>query len=89
MRSLIIIGAGFALWLLLLGISKWQQLPFRQMTVMFCGIWFAVALFNMWLGVSIAGYAVREEFPIFLLIFLPPSIFAGAVYWQFGRRNGQ
>ena len=32
-------------------------------------IWLVVALTNMWLGVSRAGYSVAEELPILFVIF--------------------
>jgi hypothetical protein len=37
----------------------------------------------MWIGVSQAGYSVREELPIFLLIFLVPATAAVLVNWKF------
>jgi hypothetical protein len=37
----------------------------------------------MWMGVSKAGYSFGEELPIFLLIFLLPSLVALAVKWKF------
>jgi hypothetical protein len=41
------------------------------------------AALNMWMGVSKAGYSFGEELPIFLLIFLLPSLVALAVKWKF------
>ena len=38
---------------------------------------------NMWIGVSQAGYACREELPVFLLIFSLPSAVAIFVKWKF------
>jgi hypothetical protein len=37
----------------------------------------------MWLGVAQAGYSVKEEIPIFLLIFLLPVAVALFVQWKF------
>ena len=88
MRSLSFIVAGILLWLLMLAVAKWQQIPCKQITVMFAGIWFAVALLNMWLGVSGAGYSVAEEFPIFLLIFLVPAGLAGLFCWRLAAKSG-
>jgi hypothetical protein len=45
-------------------------------------LWFAVAAFNMWVGVAKAGYSFTEELPIFLLIFGVPAIVAGIVRWK-------
>jgi hypothetical protein len=45
-------------------------------------VWFAVAAFNMWVGVAKAGYSFTEELPIFLLIFGVPAVVAGIVRWK-------
>ncbi len=44
----------------------------------FVPAWLVVALVNMWIGVSHAGYTLREELPIMLLVFAVPAV-AGAV----------
>jgi len=49
----------------------------------FIPVWLAVALTNMWIGVTRAGYSVGEELPIMLLIFALPAAFAGFVWWKF------
>lgn len=36
--------------------------------------WLGLTGFNMWVGVTHAGYSVRDELPIFLLLFAVPSI---------------
>jgi len=46
-------------------------------------VWLAVALINMWLGVSRAGYSVAEELPIFLVIFAIPAAAAAFIWWRF------
>ena len=51
----------------------------------FVPAWAAVALVNMWVGVSHAGYTVRQEAPILVLVFLLPAIVAGIVTWQLSR----
>jgi hypothetical protein len=47
----------------------------------FVAIWFAATVFNLWVGVSHAGYAVREELPILLLLFGVPAAVALLVRW--------
>jgi hypothetical protein len=37
----------------------------------------------MYIGVAQAGYSVREELPIFLLIFAIPATVAAFVWWKF------
>ncbi len=51
----------------------------------FVPAWAAVALANMWVGISHAGYSVRQEAPILVLVFLVPAIVAGLVAWQLSR----
>jgi hypothetical protein len=74
---LIIIVAGFAL----LGVSWFTGRWFA----IFLAIWFAVAAINMWIGVTHAGYTVREELPIFLVIFLLPACVAAFLWWRLPR----
>ena len=38
------------------------------------GTWLAATALNLWIGVSKAGYTLREEFPIFLLLFGVPVL---------------
>lgn len=38
-------------------------------TKAFVPFWLLMAGINMWVGVSYAGYSVRQEFPILLLVF--------------------
>ena len=51
----------------------------------FVPAWLLVAAVNMWVGVSYAGYTVREEAPILLLVFAVPAAIAAVVAWQLGR----
>jgi hypothetical protein len=52
-----------------------SQLP--TALIAFIATWLLVAVANMWVGVSKAGYAVREELPILLLVFAVPALLAG------------
>jgi hypothetical protein len=54
----------------------------RQAALYFLLAWLAGAAINMWLGVSKAGYSVREEAPIFLLVFAVPSALALLAWWK-------
>lgn len=51
----------------------------------FIATWLLVSLANMWIGVSRAGYALREELPILLLVFALPALLAGLLLWRLGR----
>ena len=50
----------------------------------FIPIWLAVAVWNLWAGVSTAGYSVAEELPILLAIFGIPAAVAAFLWWKFG-----
>ncbi len=84
MRTALIIVGGYALWALSLGTARltgdssgWGA------TLVFLVVWFGVAAVNMWFGVAKAGYSFSEELPVFLLIFLVPSLVAVIVKWKF------
>ena len=51
----------------------------------FVPVWLVVTLVNMWVGMTHAGYSVREELPILLVLFLLPALVAGGVVWQLSR----
>jgi uncharacterized membrane protein len=52
-------------------------------TTLFVGVWLVIAAFNMWVGVSKAGYSATEELPILLLIFGVPAVVAAILKWKF------
>jgi hypothetical protein len=86
MRTAIIILAGFVVWGMCLGVAKIaanaSSSSMSFATVIFVALWFAAAGVNLWMGVAKAGYSFREELPIFLLIFLAPTIVAVLVNWK-------
>ena len=49
----------------------------------FVAIWLVATAFNLWVGVSHAGYSVHEELPIMLLLFAIPAAAALIVQWKF------
>ncbi len=51
----------------------------------FMPAWLLIAAVNMWVGVAHAGYSVREEFPILLLVFAVPAVVAGLVAWRLSQ----
>ncbi|CAN5654235.1 hypothetical protein BH09PSE5_BH09PSE5_18330 [soil metagenome] len=51
----------------------------------FVPVWLVVAAVNMWVGVTHAGYSVKDESPILLVNFLVPAIVAGIAAWQLSR----
>jgi hypothetical protein len=87
LRTALIIVGGFVLWGVCLGIARVaassSSSAIGAATSIFVVLWFGAAALNMWMGVAKAGYSFREELPIFLLIFLVPSLVAVVVKWRF------
>jgi hypothetical protein len=86
MRTAIIIIGGFASLGLFALVGWWLGGGPQSTTTaakLFIPAWLAVALINMWLGVSRAGYSVAEELPIFLVIFAIPVAAAAFIWWRF------
>ncbi|WP_163478758.1 hypothetical protein, partial [Klebsiella pneumoniae] len=51
----------------------------------FLPVWLAMSLTNMWVGVARAGYSLREELPIVLVVFALPAIIAGIAVWRLAK----
>jgi hypothetical protein len=54
--------------------------------IAFLPLWLVAAALNMWAGVAKAGYSVREELPIFLVIFAVPATVALVILWRLNAR---
>jgi len=48
----------------------------------FLVLWFVGTLVNMWVGVSRAGYSVRDEAPVALVVFAVPALAALLIWWK-------
>ena len=86
MRTVLFLVAGF----LLLGASvllgklfstNYPSATFAA-TVIYVALWLLIAGFNMWVGVTKAGYSLTDELPIFLLIFAVPAAVAILLKWK-------
>ena len=53
----------------------------------FIPFWCLIAAVNMWVGVSHAGYSVREAFPILLLNAAIPVALAVFVAWRLSHAH--
>lgn len=87
MRTVIILAAGLMIFA---GVFLYSRLFVQHYphaatfaTWAFVGIWLVATAFNLWVGVSHAGYSVREELPILLLLFGVPAVVALLVSWKF------
>jgi hypothetical protein len=52
---------------------------------LFVPTWLAVAVTNMWVGVTKAGYSVRDELPILAIVFIVPALLAAGIVWRMAR----
>ena len=51
--------------------------------LLFVPLWAVAAGINMWMGVSKAGYTVKEEIPFFFVVFLIPAGVALLIWWSY------
>ena len=84
---LTILGGGLLLGVFLLFGHLWSAsgLSITLAGKVFVPVWLAVAVANLWVGVTYAGYSVREELPILGVVFVVPTIVAALVIWHFSR----
>jgi hypothetical protein len=85
MRTAVIIVGGLVL-LALFALAGWRfgggARGLASASIGFVVIWLIVAVANMWVGVTRAGYSIAEELPIFAAIFLVPAAVAAIVWWR-------
>jgi len=87
MHTLIVLAVGF----LLLGVTLLVARlfggpgsgPLAVAALWFLPLWLIGAGINLWIGVTGAGYSVKEELPIFLLVFLVPAVVALLLWWRY------
>jgi hypothetical protein len=53
----------------------------------FLPIWLAGASINLWIGVGKAGYSIRDEAPIFLIVLAVPVAVALILWWRLKSGN--
>jgi hypothetical protein len=88
MHVAMMIGAGVVLFGLFLLFGKlWggADPDFALAAKAFIPVWLALSLVNMWVGVTRAGYAVRDESPILIIVFAAPAALAVLAIWRLGR----
>ena len=85
MRTAVIILGGLVL-LGVFALAGWRfgggSRGLAVASIGFVAIWLGIAVANMWVGVTRAGYSVAEELPIFAAIFLVPAAVAAIVWWK-------
>jgi hypothetical protein len=85
MHTIMVLAGGFLLLSLcvLLGrLAGGSDEAMAKGAIAFLPLWLIGAAVNMWVGVAKAGYSVKEELPIFIVIFVVPAAVALVVLWR-------
>lgn len=82
MHTLKIILSGFLLLGVCLLAGRWPGAATNTAMKCFLVLWLIGTLANMWVGVSRAGYSVRDEAPVALVVFAVPAIVAILIWWK-------
>jgi hypothetical protein len=87
MHTLKVILGGFLLLGVFLLLGRWiggaAATAVATTIKCFLVLWLVATLVNMWVGVSKAGYSIKEEAPVALLVFAVPAIVAIVIWWKF------
>ena len=87
MHTLKVIFGGFLLLGVCLLLGRWisgaTAMVVATTIKYFIVLWLAATLVNMWVGVSKAGYSIKDEAPVALLVFAVPAIVAIVIWWRF------
>ena len=54
--------------------------------LIFLPLWLVGAGMNMWVGVAKAAYSVKDELPIFLVLFAVPAAVMLLAWWKLKAR---
>ncbi|RYF68375.1 MAG: hypothetical protein EOO29_35280 [Comamonadaceae bacterium] len=84
MHTLKIIAAGLGFLALFAlagyGIDEAEGVPWGCLA--FVPAWAIASVANLWVGVKKAGYSVREELPVLVVVFAVPAIVALVLWWK-------
>jgi len=87
MHTAVVLGGGFALLCFCLAtgyvLREFAPGATAAAALVFIPLWLAAAVANLWLGVARAGYPVRDEAPVFALVFGLPCVVALLAWWLF------
>jgi hypothetical protein len=86
MHTLKILIAGFVLLGLCVLVGRWlggaSNTAVSTAIKSFIVLWLIATLGNLWFGVSRAGYSLKDEAPVALLVFAVPATVAALVWWK-------
>ncbi len=79
MHTVKVVAAGLALLAVFVLVGYWLARGDgggARAALYFIGVWLLLAIANLVVGVLSAGYSVREELPIFVVVFVVPALVA-------------
>lgn len=88
MHMAMVIGSGFVLLGLFMLFGKLWGGTTPDLVLaakVFIPAWLIVSVTNLWVGVTKAGYSMRDELPILLVVFAVPAVAAAIVIWRLAR----
>jgi hypothetical protein len=87
MHTLKVIIGGFLLLGACLLVGRWTggTAAGAVATAMKCFLvlWLIATLGNMWFGVTRAGYSIKDEAPMALLVFAIPAVISILIWWRY------
>lgn len=89
MHTLLVVCGGFALlgvFLLIAKLAGGTAAALGKAAILFVPVWLLAAIANLWIGVSKAGFTVRQELPVLLVVFGIPAAVAAYIGWRFSVR---
>ena len=81
MHTVFVIASGLCLLGFALLTGNWTSAGVSTAALVFIPVWLALAVLNLWLGVSRAGYSVAEELPMLAIVFAVPAALAVLAWW--------
>jgi hypothetical protein len=85
MHTAMVMAGGFVLLGICVLVGKFaggSSTALEKAALVFLPLWLIGAGINMWVGVAKAGYTVKQELPIFVVIFAVPAAVALVIWWK-------
>jgi hypothetical protein len=90
MHTIIVIAIGFAVLavsVLIRRLMGGSSAAISSAALVFLPIWLIGAGINLWIGVNKAGYSIKDEAPIMLVVFAVPAAVALILWWRLKSSN--
>ncbi len=90
MRVILVVASGFFLLFIFVFVSRamsdGNRTAMAKAALVFLPLWLFAGSYNLWVGVSHAGYSVVEEAPLFIIIFGLPAALAVYLWRRFSNK---